>query len=41
MLKNIKEDTSQKILPKSGFAELMAEYFYIPKNVKLNSLYNL
>lgn len=35
MLNDIREDTQR--LPKVGFAELMAEYFYLPKTIKLNS----
>ncbi|VVC37418.1 Hypothetical protein CINCED_3A016938 [Cinara cedri] len=35
MLNDMKEDTSR--LSKVGLAELMAEYFYLPKTIKLNN----
>jgi len=39
MLNSMKEDKSE--LPKIGFAELMAKYFYIPRNIKPNILNGL
>lgn len=34
MLNDMKEDVLE--LPKTGFAELMAEYFYLPNDIKLS-----
>lgn len=34
MLKDMKEDTL--VIPKIDYAELMAEHFYIPRNVITN-----
>lgn len=39
MLKNMKEDTLE--LPRICFTELMVEYFYISRNIKLSSTNDL